>query len=60
MARIVDVLVPVALDHAYSYRVPDGLALAVGDIVAVPLGPARRSASSGPTTSRRSPGCTTG
>ena len=39
MARIVDVLVPVALDHAYSYRAPDDLALAVGDIVAVPLGP---------------------
>ena len=39
MARIVDVLVPVALDHAYSYRAPDNLGLAVGDIVAVPLGP---------------------
>ena len=25
--RIVDVLVPVALDHAYSYRVPPGLEL---------------------------------
>jgi primosomal protein N' (replication factor Y) (superfamily II helicase) len=36
--RIVDVLIPVALDHAYSYRVPDGLALAPGDIVRVPLG----------------------
>src|ERR1044072_492898 len=39
MARIVDVLVPVALDHAYSYRAPDDLDLAVGDVVAVPLGP---------------------
>ena len=39
MARIVDVLVPVALDHAYSYRAPDELGLSVGDIVAVPLGP---------------------
>ena len=29
---------PVALDHAYSYRVPDELELAPGDIVAVPLG----------------------
>jgi len=37
--RIVDVLVPVALDQAYSYRVPDGMTLAHGDVVAVPLGP---------------------
>ena len=36
--RIVDVLVPVALDHAYSYRVPANLDLAPGDVVAVPLG----------------------
>src|SRR5207237_1645853 len=36
--RIVDVLVPVALDHTYSYRAPLELDLAVGDIVAVPLG----------------------
>ena len=36
--RIVDVLVPVALDQAYSYRVPDGLELAPGDVVTVPLG----------------------
>ncbi len=36
--RIVDVLIPVALDHAYSYRVPDHLELAVGDLVRVPLG----------------------
>jgi primosomal protein N' (replication factor Y) len=36
--RVVDVLVPVALDRAYSYRVPDKLALAPGDIVSVPLG----------------------
>ena len=39
--RIVDVLVPVALDQAYSYRVPEGMTLAPGDIVAVPLGAAR-------------------
>jgi primosomal protein N' (replication factor Y) (superfamily II helicase) len=40
MARhIVDVLVPVALDHAYSYAVPPGLALRPGDLVRVPLGP---------------------
>ena len=37
--RVVDVLVPVALDHAYSYRVPAGLDLAPGDVVTVPLGP---------------------
>ena len=37
--RIVDVLVPVALDHAYSYRAPAELNLQVGDIVSVPLGP---------------------
>ena len=36
--RFVDVLVPVALDQAYSYRVPDGMALSPGDIVDVPLG----------------------
>src|SRR5271157_1814019 len=36
--RVVDVLVPVALDRAYSYRVPDGLDLVPGDIVCVPLG----------------------
>jgi primosomal protein N' (replication factor Y) (superfamily II helicase) len=36
--RVVDVLVPVALDQTYSYRVPDGLDLAAGDVVAVPLG----------------------
>jgi len=31
--------VPVALDKAYSYRVPPGLEVAPGDIVRVPLGP---------------------
>jgi primosomal protein N' (replication factor Y) len=36
--RVVDVLVPVALDTAYSYRVPAGLDLAPGDVVTVPLG----------------------
>ena len=36
--RVVDVLVPVALDRAYSYRVPEALSLAPGDIVSVPLG----------------------
>src|SRR6185312_9453332 len=37
--RVVDVLVPVALNQAYSYRVPRGMELAAGDVVAVPLGP---------------------
>ena len=36
--RIVDVLVPVALDQTYSYRVPPDLELAPGDVVVVPLG----------------------
>jgi len=36
--RVVDVLVPVALDRAYSYRVPEELELEPGDIVCVPLG----------------------
>jgi primosomal protein N' (replication factor Y) len=39
MTRIVDVLVPVALDQAYSYRVPRGLGVEPGDFVCVPLGP---------------------
>ncbi len=37
--RVVDVLVPVAVNQAYSYRIPDGLDLKPGDVVAVPLGP---------------------
>jgi primosomal protein N' (replication factor Y) (superfamily II helicase) len=36
--RVVDVLVPVALDRTYSYRAPEELALVPGDIVSVPLG----------------------
>ena len=36
--QFVDVLVPVALDQTYSYRVPDEFSLEAGDIVAVPLG----------------------
>ncbi|HZD89957.1 MAG TPA: primosomal protein N' [Pseudolabrys sp.] len=36
--RVVDVLVPVALDQEYSYRVPAGLDLKPGDVVTVPLG----------------------
>src|SRR6201991_3178959 len=38
-ARVVDVLVPVALNQTYSYRVPRGMELAPGDVVCVPLGP---------------------
>ncbi len=37
--RVVDVLVPVAVNQAYSYRIPDALDLKPGDVVAVPLGP---------------------
>src|SRR5689334_24330243 len=36
--RIVDILIPVALDQPYSYRVPDGMELHPGDMVSVPLG----------------------
>jgi primosomal protein N' (replication factor Y) len=36
--RVVDVLVPVALNQAYSYRVPRGMELKPGDVVCVPLG----------------------
>ncbi len=35
---VADVLVPVAVDTAYSYRVPAGLRLEPGQFVAVPLG----------------------
>src|SRR6266480_6708519 len=37
--RVVDVLVPVALNQTYSYRVPRGMELKPGDVVGVPLGP---------------------
>ena len=36
---IADVLLPLALGHAYSYRIPAGMGLELGDFVAVPLGP---------------------
>src|SRR6476469_2505351 len=39
MPAIADVLIPLALDTAYSYAVPDGLVLGEGDVVQVPLGP---------------------
>jgi primosomal protein N' (replication factor Y) (superfamily II helicase) len=37
--HIVDVLVPVALNQTYSYRVPRDMDLKAGDVVGVPLGP---------------------
>ena len=37
--RIAEVLLPLALDQPYSYAVPEGMALAPGDYVRVPLGP---------------------
>src|SRR5208283_1000752 len=36
--RVADVLIPVAVDTAYSYRVPAGLELEPGSFVGVPLG----------------------
>src|SRR2546430_14694067 len=45
--RVVDVLVPVALNQAYSYRVPRGMELKPGDVVAVALGPRRVVAGGG-------------
>lgn len=39
-AQIVDVVVPLALDQAYSYRVPAGMTLEPGDFVNVSLGQA--------------------
>ena len=38
-AVIADVLIPLALDTAYSYTVPKGLQVQPGDVVHVPLGP---------------------
>ena len=46
-SQVADILAPVAVDTAYSYRVPAELELAPGDFVAVPLGTRRRRASSG-------------
>lgn len=36
---VAEVLIPLALDQTYSYRLPPGLSVAPGDSVAVPLGP---------------------
>ena len=35
---VADVLVPVAVDNAYSYKIPAGLNLKPGDLVDIPLG----------------------
>jgi primosomal protein N' (replication factor Y) len=60
-AWVADVLAPVALDQAFTYRVPPGLDLAPGDAVEIPLGPretagvvwsVRRLADAGPNTLR--------
>jgi primosomal protein N' (replication factor Y) (superfamily II helicase) len=36
---LADVLLPLAIDGPYSYRVPEGMVLQAGDYVQVPLGP---------------------
>ncbi len=38
MAGVVQVLLPLALDEAYSYSVPENLDINIGDFVLVPLG----------------------
>jgi primosomal protein N' (replication factor Y) len=38
-SAIADVLLPLALEGPYSYRIPEGMVLSPGDYVAVPLGP---------------------
>ena len=37
--QVVEVLLPLALEHPYSYRVAHGLEVSAGDYVRVPLGP---------------------
>ncbi|GEP10050.1 primosomal protein N' [Methylobacterium gnaphalii] len=39
MPQVADILIPLALDTAYSYAVPTGLTLKDGDVVQIPLGP---------------------
>ncbi|MCZ8376506.1 MAG: primosomal protein N' [Beijerinckiaceae bacterium] len=38
-ALVAEVALPVAVEHPYSYRIPEGLSVAPGDCVRVPLGP---------------------
>ncbi|MBP2550299.1 primosomal protein N' (replication factor Y) [Neorhizobium galegae] len=39
LSRVVPVLVPLPVPEAYSYAVPDGMAVEPGSVVQVPLGP---------------------
>ena len=39
MSRTVPVLVPMPAPRAYSYAVPEGMAVEPGSVVQVPLGP---------------------
>ncbi|TXM88128.1 primosomal protein N', partial [Methylobacterium sp. WL103] len=39
MPHVAEILIPLAIDTAYSYAVPAHLTLSVGDVVQVPLGP---------------------
>ncbi len=39
LIRIVEVLLPLNLAQSYTYAIPDGMDLAAGDFVEVPLGP---------------------
>ncbi|MCZ8259796.1 MAG: DEAD/DEAH box helicase family protein, partial [Beijerinckiaceae bacterium] len=38
-ALVAEVALPVAVDHAYSYRIPEGMSVLPGECVRVPLGP---------------------
>src|SRR5271170_4833280 len=38
MSSQVEVLLPTAAPHGFDYRVPEGMALAAGDMVSVPFG----------------------
>ena len=49
---IADVLIPLALDIAYSYKVPPGLVVEPGDVVHVPFG-AHPTVAIEPSSSRR-------
>lgn len=39
MPTVAEILIPLAIDTPYSYVVPHGLAVEVGDVVQIPLGP---------------------
>ncbi len=40
-SRIAQILIPMPLPEAFDYAEPEGMALAIGDMVVVPLGPRR-------------------